>query len=271
MARISIAMERPGHEAIRVVPLHQPKIRVALGADQSELWQSIPRHDLKGVKLKYFGGPLLSNVEVFVIYWGSQFTQGKLLGYPDRLDAFFDTILDSPLMDQMSEYSVKGHSIGRGRRIGSTIISTAAPKSHISDSALRTQLSKWIDAKKAVPAPTANALYFVFTEPGITVSMGGSKSCSSFCGYHDAIGSSIYYAVMPFPSCSGCLGEMSAFDALCVTASHELCEAVTDPIPGSSWYNEQYGEVGDICAWQYRKYQGYLIQKEWSNKAGKCV
>lgn len=32
-----------------------------------------------------------------------------------------------------------------------------------------------------------------------------------------------------------------------VIASHELCEAITDPIPGRGWYDDVNGEIGNIC------------------------
>ena len=68
--------------------------------------------------------------------------------------------------------------------------------------------------------------------PGIVSIMGGSKSCQNYCGYHSNAGAT-YYAVMPYPTCSGCLGGMTALDAITGTSSHELCEAITDPVPGT--------------------------------------
>src|SRR3954453_12840430 len=100
--------------------------------------------------------------------------------------------------------------------------------------------------------------------------MGGAKSCSSYCGYHDAVGK-VYYAVMPYPNCAGCLGGMAALDALTGTSSHELCEAITDPVPGSGWYDNLNGEIGDICAWRFKKTAGYTVQLEWSNAKSQCV
>jgi hypothetical protein len=41
---------------------------------------------------------------------------------------------------------------------------------------------------------------------------------------------------------------LAAIDALTGTSSHELCEAITDPVPGASWYDDHNGEIGDI-AW----------------------
>src|SRR6185312_10360249 len=46
----------------------------------------------------------------------------------------------------------------------------------------------------------------------------------------------------------GCAGGLALLDALTSTSSHELCEAITDPVPGDGWYDDQNGEIGDICA-----------------------
>jgi hypothetical protein len=105
----------------------------------------------------------------------------------------------------------------------------------------------------------------------VTVTQSSSASCQDFCGYHDAISKQIFYAVMPFPDCSGCSPNLSPFDAITVVASHELCEAITDPVPGQGWYDSQNGEIGDICAWQTKTLGQYTVQKEWSNQAGSCV
>jgi hypothetical protein len=63
---------------------------------------------------------------------------------------------------------------------------------------------------------------------------------------------------------------MSKLDALTSTSSHELCEAITDPVPGQGWYDDMHGEIGDICAWQTKKLGDYMVQLEWSNKDGTC-
>jgi hypothetical protein len=105
----------------------------------------------------------------------------------------------------------------------------------------------------------------------VTVSLGGGSSCTTFCGYHNDINGQIFYAVMPYPDCTGCTGALSVIDALTSTTSHELCEAITDPIPGQGWYDDNNGEIGDICAWQTKQLDGYAVQLEWSNQAGRCI
>jgi hypothetical protein len=84
-------------------------------------------------------------------------------------------------------------------------------------------------------------------------------------------GTQLYYAVMPYPGCHGCTGTLAVFDALTATSSHELCEAITDAVPGQGWYDDVHGEIGDICAWKTKKLGAYTVQLEWSNKAKNCV
>jgi hypothetical protein len=55
------------------------------------------------------------------------------------------------------------------------------------------------------------------------------------------------------------------------SSSHELCEAITDAVPGSGWYADTDGEIGDICAWNFKTVAGYTVQLEWSNQQDKCV
>jgi hypothetical protein len=145
------------------------------------------------------------------------------------------------------------------------------PHRTVSDQAIQVLLQHEIQTNSAFPQPNPNTLYFVYLPPGISVVQGGSRSCQAFCGYHNDINGQIFYAMMPYPGCSGCLGGMGPFDALTVTSSHELCESITDPIPGQGWYDDNNGEIGDICAWNFKKVGNYTVQLEWSNKENKCV
>jgi hypothetical protein len=236
--------------------------------------QIVPLKDPHAVRtvaaanLTYRGGPLLGAVEVTTIFWGAWWQQAPQSALVAQLNAFFDDILASALMDQLAEYSVPSTAIGHGTRVASITV-PAAPAATVDDSAIVAFIQGQIDAG-AVPTPNANSLYFVYLPSGTTVTLSGQASCSSFCGYHNAAAAGFYYGVEPYPDCSGCTADFSAFEALCVTSSHELCEAVTDPQPGQGWYDDNNGEIGDICAWQTKTLDGYTIQLEWSNSAGAC-
>jgi hypothetical protein len=265
-------------DAVRIVPLHYPKpvytvdrlAALQQAPGDQDLYDGQARAVPADARLTYRGGPLIANAQVYSIFWGASWqrsTSAKAL--MASLDRFFKDILVSTLLDQMAEYNVKGQTIGHGSFLGSAVRSDAAPAGSVSDAAVRLQLKRWIKTK-AVPKTTANTLYFIFLEPGVVSTMGGSKSCQSYCGYHNAI-DRVYYALMPYPSCAGCLGGMNVLDALTGTSSHELCEAITDPVPGRGWYDDNNGEIGDICAWNFKKIGAHTVQLEWSNAARRCV
>ena len=240
-------------DAIRIVPLRL---------------EGEPPAPAVAPELTYRGGPLLANVEVVALYWGAQWHDEPLRTLATRLDGFFDFVVTSALMDQLAEYSVAGSAIGHGTRITSTVLDGVPTDPALTDQQLRDALRS---ALPSLPGPNANRLYVIFLPPGVAVVMAGSRSCQAFCGYHDAIDDEIFYAVLPYPGCAGCLGGEDAFDALTSTTSHELAEAVTDPIPGTGWYDDAHGEVGDICAWRTKRLGDYIVQLEWSNAARDCV
>jgi hypothetical protein len=250
------------NDFVRIVPLHLPK----------EVFEPVEAAAAPpGPKLVYEGGPLLTAVEVFTVFWGNAW-QGAQAGLAQTINQFFDYILTSPLIDQLAEYSVQGQTIGHGKRTGTITVPQAKFPHSVSDTAIQHMIQQEIATNAAFPKPTKNTLYFVYLPPKVAVVQGGSRSCQAFCGYHDTIhNGQVFYAVMPYPGCAGCLGGLSVQDALTSTSSHELCEAITDPIPGQGWYDQDNGEIGDICAWKTKKVGDYVVQLEWSNKANKCV
>lgn len=249
-SKSSVEVQAP----IRIVPLHPAKAAAKTGAPH----------------LTYRNGPLLTAVEVLTIFWGQAWQQPANRNIADQMNAFFDYIVTSKLIDLLHEYSVAGRTIGHGKRIGTVNLTSSEPGNSVEDAALQQFLTKEINSGTLPPA-TPNTLYFVFLPPGTQVVQGGSASCKTFCGYHDATPGGIFYAVMPYPGCPGCTGGLAPLDALTSTSSHELCEAITDPIPGLGWYDDSYGEIGDICAWKTRILDGHTIQLEWSNAADACV
>jgi hypothetical protein len=222
-------------------------------------------------QLTYRGGPLISNAQVFTVFWGQGWTQSPQSDLIQQINGFFDYILTSSLIDQLAEYSTQTQTIGHGSRIGTATVTTPDTGQSVTDADIQNMLQNEIANNTAFPQPTANTLYFVYLPTGVTVQQGGGSSCQVFCGYHDNINGQIFYGVEPYPDCAGCTANLAVFDALTNTSSHELCEAITDPIPGQGWYDDTNGEIGDICAWQTKQVGNYTVQKEWSNNSGACV
>jgi hypothetical protein len=222
--------------------------------------------------LTYRGGPLLGAVQVFTFFWGDAWQQDPQSGLLRQVNQFFDYVVSSPLLDQLAEYSVPGTAIAHGANAGTVTVTNPPPAgTPVADADIQQLIQQEIANDPAVAKPTPNSLYYVYLPPGVAVTKDGGASCSSFCGYHDTIGGQLFYAVMPYPDCAGCAGGLSALDALTSTSSHELCEAITDPVPGRGWYDDKNGEIGDICSWQTKQLGVYTVQLEWSNAAGKCI
>lgn len=222
-------------------------------------------------QLTYRGGPLLQHVKIFSVFWGSDWETSPASDTADQMNQFFQYIVTSPLMDQLGEYSTGNLTIGQGQFIGTTVVTNPAVNATVDDSDIQTFLQDQISSNPDIPQPDADTLYFVFLPSGTTVTLGGSASCQEFCGYHQNTGNQIFYGVIPYPDCSGCTGGAAVIDALTQVTSHELSEAITDPIPGQGWYDDANGEIGDICAWQTKTLGSYVVQLEWSNAANACV
>ncbi len=181
-------------------------------------------------QLTYRGGPLLDSVRVFTIFSGQAWQTSPNSDLANQLNQFFGFVVSSSLVDQLAEYSVPGHTIGHGSYIGTAAITQPTLSHSVTDAAIQNMLEQEIKSNSSVPKPDVNTLYFIY---------------------------------LP-------LGGMTNLDALTSTSLHELCEAITDPVPGWGWYDDTHGEIGDICAWQTKKLGSYMVQMEWSNKDANC-
>ncbi|KAI8903219.1 hypothetical protein EDD86DRAFT_261814 [Gorgonomyces haynaldii] len=231
--------------------------------------------------LRYYGGPVISNVEVHPIFYGSN------VQYKSDIVGFYDGVTDSTYFDWLSEYNTNSQSIGRGS-VGSSLSITSGIKSYLDDvNDIQSLLVRLADQGKI--QPNDNTYYPIHFAPGISITQGGSQSCQAFCAYHGTIeyGSGyIYYGVIPDQggNCAGgCGSDSDPFNNLCSVSSHELIEAVTDAAVGVAtgngsplaWYDQTNGEIGDICNAQQGTVVGgngqtYTVQKEWSNRSRKC-
>jgi hypothetical protein len=154
------------------------------------------------------------------------------------------------------------------------------PVPRVADADIQAQIQQRL-AAGTIPSWEANTLYLVVLPSGTVVQEGGSLSCQMFCGYHDAMLDSsgnplAYYGMLPYPDCAGCAASaegtsLSPVDALTTVSSHAVAEAITGAVPGTGWYDDVNGEIGDICAWQTAMLDGYVVQQEWSNAANSCV
>jgi hypothetical protein len=200
---------------------------------------------LPTIQLTYRGGPLIQHAKVATLYWGSSWMVGSsLTGY---FDSFFQALFaDGRFMANLAQYSAGGYTIENGSFVA-TDTDTQDPSAKVTDAQIQSEISAQIAAGH-LPQPDEDTVYFVFTPPGVVVyDRFGDNSVDNFAAYHDyRFGSDGFaYAVIPYDS------SLRDPRVMTVYASHELAEAVTDPEPYDTtvaWYDDNYGEIGDIPA-----------------------
>ena len=262
-----------------------------------------------GAHLSYFGGPIISNVHVVQVLYGSGSYNAQVAGATSPTMGQFYGDLTGPnsgYTSLLTQYNttVSGgtnQTIGNGTFDGLFQIVPSAGNngSTISDAQIQSELLAQITAGH-LPAPqldaagNVNTLYMFFFPPGKTITQGGSSSCvaGGFCAYHGTTssllnGHNVLYGVHPdmqsgLCSTGGC-GNAGVFGNYTSVTSHELTEAITDAdvgiattfAPPLAWYDMVNGEIGDICNGQQGSYTAngtaYTIQLEFSNAANNCV
>jgi len=263
---------------IHIVPFVEPG---AAPADAGQL-------AIAGANAEYFGGPVISNVHVVQVLYGS----GAYLSNVSSLAApsvasFFTDVTQSPFFDMLNEYSTVGvtatdgtagtnQTIGHGFFDGQFTITPSAANNGatITDGQIQAELLSQV-ASGNLPAPVMDAqgnidtIYMIYFPPGKTIRLGNMSSCvvGGFCAYHSSTTGTfsshrLYYGVLPDVqppgACSVGCGAGSVFDIVTNVTSHELAEAVTDPDVGIAtslarplaWFDPVNGEIGDICVGQ---------------------
>jgi len=260
-----------------------------------------------GAHLTYHNGPIISNVQVVQVLYGSGSYNSQVAGTTSpTMGNFFADITSTGLITLLQQYNTNisggtGQVFGNGTFGGLFQIVPSAGNngSTITDAQIQSELLAQINAGH-LPAPVndalgnPNTLYMIYFPPGKTISQGGSNSCQAggFCAYHGTTSSTlnskhVLYGVMPdMQAGSGCstgCGTSTVFGNYTSVTSHELTEAMTDAQvgiatvigPPLAWYDSTNGEICDICNGQQGSYTAngttYTIQLEFSNSANNCV
>jgi hypothetical protein len=292
-------VEKPSNTPMRIFPWRDPS------ANTAAVGLAAPA----GAHLTYFGGPVISNVHVVQVLYGSGSYNAQVAGTatPSMGNFFGDlTGPNSGYVTLLSQYDTPasggtGQTIGNGTFDGLFQIVPSAGNngSTISDAQIQSELLAQITAGH-LPAPildaagNVNTLYMIYFPPGKKITQGGSSSCvaGGFCAYHGTTSSTlnsknILYGVLPdMQAGSGCstgCGNSTTFGNYTSVTSHELTESITDAdvgiattfAPPLAWYDMTNGEIGDICNAQQGSYVAngttYTIQLEFSNAANNCV
>jgi hypothetical protein len=230
-------------------------------ASQALLTRTAP---VAGAHLTYWGGPVISNVQVIVVLWGTHVVTTSPADGTASLGQFYTDITSSRYYDLLTEYTTAGivgndgvstsnQTITHGSSGGTVTITPSkcpggsATACTLLDSDIQTELTNQITAKN-LPAPQSvggivNTYYAIYFPPNVSIQLDPkTSSCvnGGFCAYHsDTNTGTIPYGVMPDFSSGGCsqqgaCGTGTTFQIATTVSSHEMAEAITDADAGTA-------------------------------------
>lgn len=265
--------------------------------------------------LLYNGGPIMPHVTTYAIFWipptlQTGATTGVSADYRPLLKQFLTDYPGHGIDNNSTQYYQVGASTTYIHNVGhfggaaldtspypaSQCTDAATPGACLTDDQIRNEIKKII-ALKGWPVGLSS-MFLLFTASGEGSCLSSSSSVCAytyFCAYHGHIGTgattAIIYGNEPYGDPGVCQisgapspnGDPAADDAMSI-ASHEMTEAMTDPLL-NAWYTAQGNEIGDLCAYNYGSSLGwdggnanqmwnghyYLLQEEFDNFAGGCV
>lgn len=211
-------------------------------------------------------GSTIKNPQVMNVYLG------PFWGDQNFVESFSKAVVEKGYLDPLHDL---GYGTGSGTYLGFATGPAVAPETTFHDVDARNTLKSLLD--RGTLHGDENSLFVLILPDKVVSEMSGDKSCTSYCGYHDAIaynGIDVAYAVLPSPLCKGCGGEIGDFTAV---YAHELAEACTDKIPGKGWVADDGQENGDLEAWILFGWGPpsqpnlYTVQGYYTNERGNTV
>jgi hypothetical protein len=212
--------------------------------------------------IRYFGGHVLSNVQVVPIFWGQFWTTSDGANLMAKVNSFYDSILISPWMSILAEYTTYDSShnivqkVGYGSRIPQSAITNSEPPNPLTGDNLATQLNAWIGSG-VISSPNSNICYVVFTAPGPSNTFEDARTIGGIGVHISAIS---YYPSGGYPNWA-----RSILDWYTAMATYYIADAVICPRLDGWVYA---GYIGYSNSTPARLSNGYLVNQTWSNLQG---
>jgi hypothetical protein len=241
--------------------------------------------------------------KVYLVLWGSQWTNNDPSGEASRVQSFLQGVGGSSWLNSVTQYC-QGVAVGTvtcgssgqhagnpsGILFGTWSDNASAAPSHPTQSQLAAEAVRAAQHfGNTTGSSNASTQYVVATSHGNNASGFGTQ----YCAWHSSTSSSagnVAYTNLPYitdagSSCGANFNGLGANAGMTIVEGHELAETITDQFPNGGWLDRSGEENGDKCAW-ISSGQGassniqlstgtFPVQSLWSNAfsggSGGCV
>jgi serine protease len=253
--------------------------------------------------LSYHGGVGGIGVEnapkVYLVLWGSQWTNNDPSGEAGILQNFYSMVGGSSWLNTVTQYCqgvasgtvfCNGAGTPAGNQAGMFanywyVTATSAPSRPSQSQLAAEAVRAAAHFGNTTASSNASVQYVIATATGNNASGFGTQ----YCAWHSATSSSfgnIAYTNLPYitdagASCGANFNGLGANAGITIVSGHEMAETITDQFASGGWLDSQGEEIGDKCAWnsatsnQFLNGTRYPVQPLWSNAAnsdaGGCV
>ncbi len=271
----------PWPAGTRNIESGQPSVQIFPTIEGSRLHSAAPTGAAAAVSnLTYHGGKVETAPVVYLVFWGSQWSNDPSFEAV-VLQNFFNHVGGSSWANINTQYTQgTGQNIVHAGNLPGMLKpvwwdTAAAAPTHPTQSQLAAEAVK--AAAHFGSASNVNAQYVIATAHGNSSSGFGTQ----YCAWHSSTGN-IAYTNLPYmtdagSSCGANFNGLGATAGITIVAGHEFAETVTDPFPSSGWVDSKGAEIGDKCSWTSGTKNVSLngvpfpVQPLWSNAVSGCA
>ncbi len=217
---------------------------------------------LPAFDVTYHGGAVQNQTTTYAIYWYPS-SAGSPTAYMAGIDAYLGSASNSPLYGVAASYSTRAAPISQASTFAGGYRDAHAFPSTLDEAAIESELEA--DVASAKITPGLGTQFFLFLPSGapFTPPAGATPFCGlhGYVSYQGKSSEPLIFALVPYEATPLCqtlevsagekpLDATPGVDSAIANAAREQAEMVTDPL-GNAWYDASYGEIGDLCFFDY--------------------
>jgi len=260
---------------LRILEEGQPPAMIHATVDDMKRFREANPHARPGsvqaagaaADLYYHSGLVETAPKVFLVLWGSQWSNNDPSGEVAILQNFYNGVGASSWLKSVTQYCqgvpvgtvfCNGSGTPAGNNAG--ILggvwfdnATAAPRSPRQSQIAAEAVSAAQHFHNTTSTSNQSVQYVIATATGNNSRGFGTQ----YCAYHSSTSSTVgnvAYTNLPYitdagPSCGANFNGLGPDAGITIVGGHEMAETVTDQFPSTGWLDSSGAENGDKCAW----------------------